>query len=197
MIKPTKRQAEFLAFIRDYTKLNRQSPSEAEMQRHFGVTPPTVHQMVLTLERRGFITRTPGTARSIRLLLGPNQLPLGEPVKAIISPKPQSILGHWRITQMEMWDQEFVDAEVEGYVRLDEGGSGEFQFGYVSGTMDHELTERNGKLAAEWSWEGNDEMDEASGRGWAVLQDDGTIKGKLSFHQGDKSWFVAVRKGDS
>jgi len=38
-------------------------------------------------------------------------------------------------------------------------------------------------------------MDEARGRGWAALQDDGTIKGKLSFHQGDRSGFVAVRKG--
>ena len=96
---------------------------------------------------------------------------------------------------MEMWDQDFVDAEVEGYVRLDHGGSGEFQFGYVHGWIDHDLTVRDGKPAAEWSWQGNDEMDRARGSGRAVLQDDGTIKGKLAFYQGDKSRFTAVRKG--
>ena len=129
-------------------------------------------------------------------LLPPDRLPRDKPTKAIASSKPESILGHWRITEMEMWDQEFVDAEVEGYVRLDHGGAGEFQFGYVHGRIDHELTERDGRPAAEWSWEGNDEMDEASGRGRAVLQDHCTIKGKLSFYHGDKSGFVAVRTGE-
>jgi len=147
MTKPTKRQAEFLSFIHDYTKLNRQSPCEADMQRYFSVTPPSVHQMVLTLEKRGFIARTPGMARSIRLL-APALSPTDEPAKSISSAKPESILGHWRITQMDMWHQDFVDAEVEGYVRLDDGGSGEFQFGYVHGNIDHELTERDGKPAA-------------------------------------------------
>jgi DNA-binding MarR family transcriptional regulator len=45
------------------------------MQRYFRVSPPTVHQMVLTLEKRGFITREPGKARSIRVLLPPEELP--------------------------------------------------------------------------------------------------------------------------
>jgi DNA-binding MarR family transcriptional regulator len=45
------------------------------MQRYFRVSPPTVHQMVLTLEKRGFITREPGKARSIRVLLLPEELP--------------------------------------------------------------------------------------------------------------------------
>jgi hypothetical protein len=192
----TPRQGQFLSFIYHYIQVNRQPPSEMDMQRHFGVTPPSIHQMVLTLEKRGLIARTPGQARSIRLLLPPEQLPGEKPMKAMGRSKPESILGHWRITQMEMWDQDFVDAEVEGYVRLDHGGAGEFQFGYVHGWIDHDLTEREGRPAAEWSWEGNDEMDPASGRGWAVLQDDGTIKGKLSFHQGDRSGFVAVRTGE-
>jgi DNA-binding MarR family transcriptional regulator len=39
------------------------------------VSPPTVHQMVLMLEKRGFITREPGKARSIRVLLPPEELP--------------------------------------------------------------------------------------------------------------------------
>jgi len=73
-------QGQYLAFIRAYSIINRRSPAEADMARFFGVTPPSVHQMVLTLERRGFIARTPGVARSIRLLVPADQLPaLSEP----------------------------------------------------------------------------------------------------------------------
>jgi repressor LexA len=71
----TKKQGQYLAFIYSYTKINRQPPAEADMQRFFRVTPPTVHQMVLTLEERGFITREPGKARTIRVLLSPEELP--------------------------------------------------------------------------------------------------------------------------
>ena len=61
----------YLAFIRHYTKLHGRSPSETEMQGYFRVTPPSVHQMVVTLESRGLISRTPGKARSIhRFVLG-------------------------------------------------------------------------------------------------------------------------------
>jgi repressor LexA len=71
----TTRQGQFLAFIHYYTKLNRQPPAEADMQRHFQVTPPVVHDMILTLEKKGLIARTPGAARTIRVLLPPEQVP--------------------------------------------------------------------------------------------------------------------------
>lgn len=45
------------------------------MERYFKVTPPTIHDMILTLERKGLITRTAGMARSIRLLMPPDYLP--------------------------------------------------------------------------------------------------------------------------
>jgi DNA-binding FadR family transcriptional regulator len=51
------------------------SPAEADMQRHFGVSAPSVHQMVLTLERQRLIRRQPGIARSIALLISPDALP--------------------------------------------------------------------------------------------------------------------------
>ena len=54
----------------------RRSPAEADMQRHFSVSPPSVHQMVLTLERAGLIRRQPGVARSIELLVAPEDLPI-------------------------------------------------------------------------------------------------------------------------
>ena len=71
----TEKQGQYLAFIYYYTKLHGRAPSEAEMQSYFGVTPPTVHQMVLSLERNGLIERTAGIARSIRLLLPRHELP--------------------------------------------------------------------------------------------------------------------------
>jgi len=71
----TAKQGQYLAFIYYYTKINRQAPAEADMQHYFQVTPPTVHQMVLKLEQLGFIARMPGQARSIQVLLPPDQLP--------------------------------------------------------------------------------------------------------------------------
>ena len=61
----TKLQGQYLAYIAMYTKLHRRPPAEADLQKFFGVTPPSVHDMILTLEKRGLITRTPGQARSI------------------------------------------------------------------------------------------------------------------------------------
>ena len=72
----TERQGQYLAFIYTYAKIHHQAPAEADIQRYFQVSPPTVHQMVLTLEKLGLISRTPGKARSIRLLLEPEQLPI-------------------------------------------------------------------------------------------------------------------------
>ena len=71
----TPKQGQYLAFIYYYTKVNGVPPAEADMRRYFNVTPPTVHQMILTLERHGFIARTPGKGRSIQLLLSREQIP--------------------------------------------------------------------------------------------------------------------------
>jgi repressor LexA len=65
----------YLAFIHLYTRLHRRPPAEIDMQQYFRVSPPSVHQMVLTLERAGFIRRQPRVARSIEVLVDPRQLP--------------------------------------------------------------------------------------------------------------------------
>ena len=69
------KQGQYLAFIHAYTIVLGRPPAEADLQRHFRVTPPSVHQMILALERGGFITRTPGAARSIRIRVNPEALP--------------------------------------------------------------------------------------------------------------------------
>jgi DNA-binding MarR family transcriptional regulator len=71
----TARQGQYLAFIYYYSKIHLCSPSEADMQRYFRVSPSAVHQMVLSLEKLGFIERTPGKSRSVKLLMPRNQLP--------------------------------------------------------------------------------------------------------------------------
>jgi DNA-binding MarR family transcriptional regulator len=71
----TEKQGQYLAFIYYYTKVNGRPPAEADMQRYFRVTPPSVHQMVLTLETNGYIERVPGQGRSIRLKIPREQLP--------------------------------------------------------------------------------------------------------------------------
>ena len=79
-LAPTARQAQFLAYIHHYSIVIGCAPAEADMQRFFQISPPSVHSMVLTLERRGFIRRVPGPGRSITLAVPPESLP---PLKRI------------------------------------------------------------------------------------------------------------------
>jgi len=69
------KQGQYLAFIHAYTLVLGRPPAEADLRRHFRVTPPSVHQMLITLEREGLIRRQPGIARSIQLLIDPSTLP--------------------------------------------------------------------------------------------------------------------------
>ena len=64
--KFTPTQGQYLAFIYYYTKLNKRPPAERDMQQYFERTCASVHQMVMTLEKRVLIVREPGQTRSIR-----------------------------------------------------------------------------------------------------------------------------------
>lgn len=75
----TPKQGQYLAFIHAYTLVNGRPPAEADMVRFFRVTPPSVHQMVLNLEKAGLISRQPGVARSIAVLLERSALPELDP----------------------------------------------------------------------------------------------------------------------
>jgi DNA-binding MarR family transcriptional regulator len=71
----TDKQGQFLAYIYYYSKIHGCPPAEADLQQYFRVSPPSVHQMILTLETHGLIERTPGQARSIHLLISREELP--------------------------------------------------------------------------------------------------------------------------
>jgi len=71
-------------------RVNGRPPAEADIQRHFQVSPPSVHQMVLTLERAGLIRRQPGLARSIEVLVSPKCLPVLRPSVSVKSSVPRN-----------------------------------------------------------------------------------------------------------
>lgn len=81
----TEKQGQYLAFIYTYVLLNRQPPAEADFQRFFRVTPPSVHHMIVQLERLGLIRRTPRQARSIELLVPEDELPRLQPIKTFVA----------------------------------------------------------------------------------------------------------------
>jgi len=88
----TARQGQYLAFIQAYTLVNGRPPAQADIMRFFGVTPPTVHQMVLTLEKRGLISRRSGAARAITVLVDPAKLPDLKPGES--QPVKTSVMGY-------------------------------------------------------------------------------------------------------
>jgi Mn-dependent DtxR family transcriptional regulator len=83
----TDKQGQYLAFIHTYILLNRRPPAEADFQSFFGVTPPSVHSMVVQLEQLGLIRRQPRQARSIELILPTDEIPRlrAQPIKSSVA----------------------------------------------------------------------------------------------------------------
>ena len=81
MAEFTHRQGQFLAFIYWYEKLHRRCPAELDMAIYFGLTPPAVHSMVVKLHELGLITREPGQARTIRVAIPKEEIPVLEDVE--------------------------------------------------------------------------------------------------------------------
>ena len=105
-----------------------------------------------------------------------------------------SFKGRWQIVSMTEWDEDYINEEVPAVIEFSSDDLGSFQFGYVQGDIDYCTTERDGKPAVEFSWEGGDAADGTplTGRGWAIL-DDGKLDGMIFIHRGDASGFVATR----
>jgi hypothetical protein len=94
---------------------------------------------------------------------------------------------------MELWAREAIELLGPGTILFEDEAFGEFRFIAVRGFMDCRFADRDGQPLVEFSWQGKDERDDVSGRGWATIQSDGTLRGRLYFHQGDDSAFTAVR----
>ena len=102
------------------------------------------------------------------------------------------VRGRWRIVEMELWGRDYLDMEVDAFIDLGRDDVGSFQFGLVRGDIDY-AAERDGRPGVEWSWVGADENDDVAGRGWAVVNGD-ELRGRIYFHRGDDSAFVARRE---
>lgn len=103
----------------------------------------------------------------------------------------ERLIGRWRIVEMGMWDREAIDEIEPGFIEFTADGTGRFGFIAVRGEMDCRASGRDGRDGVEFTWEGDDEGDRVSGRGWAAPIDDAVVEGRLFFHLGDDSSFRA------
>jgi hypothetical protein len=101
-----------------------------------------------------------------------------------------SVLGRWRIVEMPDYEDDFPDLMEPAYILFGDHGSGEFAFGCVTG----DIFGAGRTDAVQFSWTGNQEMDEAQGDGSAETQPDGSLKGQIRFHSGDEANFIARRE---
>jgi hypothetical protein len=94
-----------------------------------------------------------------------------------------AVVGKWRITKADLWDQDYLDLVKPAYIAFEDNGQGEFAFGCVNGGLDCEYSRR----IIFFTWQGFDEMDEVSGDGSAELEDDGSLDIEINFHHGDEA----------
>lgn len=104
-----------------------------------------------------------------------------------------AFIGTWHIYEMEMWDEDYFNMEVQAYIEVRADNTGNFQFGLVSGYLDGYLEQEPEEERFVFTWEGQDEMDPATGSGWMRLKGEGEIEGLIKLHLGDRSSFNARR----
>jgi hypothetical protein len=107
-------------------------------------------------------------------------------------PETRGLMGRWRILEMDLWDREDLDLVGPAYIEFQPDHTGSFGFIAVTAWMDCRNA-GSGRSGIEFSWDGTDEGDQVSGRGWAALQDDECLRGRIYFHMGDESDFRAER----
>ena len=101
-----------------------------------------------------------------------------------------AFLGRWRITSITGWESSEIDLLGPSYIEFASRNEGEFRFSAVSGQIDYRVsTESDGPLI-EWTWVGDDDGSETSGRGWAVREGD-TLVGTIFIFGGDDFRFEA------
>jgi hypothetical protein len=95
---------------------------------------------------------------------------------------------------MELRAAEDLDLLGPAHLSLERDGPGEIRFLAIEAGVDYRVVQRDGRSGVEFSFDGTDEGDRISGRGWAVLRDD-QLQGRLFIHRGDDSTFTARRAG--
>lgn len=121
-------------------------------------------------------------------------LPVRGPKKDKASRKTNKVyVGRWPITEMEQWDNKYIDMVVPGHLTIGADGMGSLQFGAVEAELDCRVEAFGGIERLEFSFEGEDEGDPVFGRAWAQVSDR-LMTGRIYFHMGDDSGFTASRE---
>jgi hypothetical protein len=105
----------------------------------------------------------------------------------------EKVVGTWHITGMEMWDADYFNMETQAYIRIGKGGTGDLQFGLVTGSIDGYVEEEGTDPRFTCTWEGSDEMNPVSGGGWLRLVGKDQAEGVIKIYRGDRSRFQARR----
>lgn len=170
----------------------RACPGVILIERHRG--HPELEWRCSECELNGIITNWQGSAWDI------GKAPQPENVE-VLAPElprnrvPVSLAGRWRIVEMEVWGREAIDLMGPAFINLAKH-SASLRFIAVEGGLDCRYGEIGGCASVEFSWMGADDRDAASGRGWAQLQADGSLTGRIFIHDGDDSSFKAMRFED-
>jgi hypothetical protein len=108
-------------------------------------------------------------------------------------PAAHAFIGTWHIYEMEVWDEDYFNMEVQAYLEIRPDNLGDFQFGLVSGYLDGYIEEEASQDRFVFTWEGQDEMDPMTGSGWMRLAGKGEVVGVIKLHLGDRSGFKTRR----
>ena len=105
-------------------------------------------------------------------------------------PEAPSFVGRWRIIETDVWAEDALDLMVPAHITFGETRLGFFQVIAVDGATDCRFEDNR----VDFSWIGDDDGKRTAGRGWALIHEDGLLRGRLYFHQGEESGFVARRE---
>jgi hypothetical protein len=103
------------------------------------------------------------------------------------------LMGVWRVVEFGQWGRCDLDDTTQIVFLIPPNGLGETNFLGSGMDLDCRFSEREGRPTVEFTFEGFDERSLTSGRGFAILEDPDTLKGRVFIHQGDEAGFVAHR----
>lgn len=101
--------------------------------------------------------------------------------------------GTWHIYEMEQWDEDYFNMDVQAYIEIKPNNIGHFQFGLVCGEIDGRVVDYAEGKRYEFTFEGNDECTPVSGFGWVRIKEKDVLEGEFRFHLGDSSTFLAKK----
>ena len=105
----------------------------------------------------------------------------------------KAFAGRWRIVEMDVWDNDFLDLVEEAHLTLTGEANGEIAFGALKGFLDPRYGSRDGAACAEFSWEASTATDRPAGRGWGAFGTPGRLVGHCYIHDVVDSAFICER----